>query len=97
MYDKAHVGLVDAHAERICGDYYARTAAYELLLSMVTLVTAHTAVIPSGIYTHTAQSFTHLIHCRSGQAVYYAALSAALAQKFAQFSQFILGLTHVKV
>ena len=69
MDHRAHVGLVDAHPERVGGDDHVRVALHEPVLRGRALVGRHPGVVADGVQAVGAQPLGHLVHVPARAAV----------------------------
>ena len=80
--DKAHIGLVDAHAEGDGGDNHVHLFHQEFVLILGTQFVVQSGVVGEGLDAVELQQLGKVFHLFARQAVYDAALALVLAHKF---------------
>ena len=83
MHHQSHIGFVNAHSERICGDYHVTAVVGEILLGAAALVVGHSGVVAPDVNAVEPQEVRHRLHVFPGGAVHYRAASL----HFADYSQ----------
>ena len=90
MDDKAHVGLVNAHAKGVGGHHHRGPVVEEVLLVSQALLVLQAPVVAGGGVAPLPQGVADLLHGLAGAAVHNAAALPALRQ-------LVLGAAHLKV